>query len=217
MRLELQELFETISGQNVFVIGGGPSLNSIDHSRLDDKFVITINTAFKRFPNATALYWCDEPWASRNEKDLKTHACKLRFTGKHNADNYIIKNIKTVGDATVLKRTGEHGIDTNSDYVRGNNSGSHVINLLANMKVNKIILLGFDMRMVGRDMHWHKEDVHQPAPHIYPNLFIPCMASMAPIVKSMGIDVVNCCVDSALDCFRKQSFEDFMDEHYPKD
>lgn len=214
MRKALQQLSDTVSGRDVFIIGGGPSFNLIDKSLLDGKLVVCINSAYSLFPNATMLYWCDESWVSNHYDNVMNHDCKLRFTAKHSADIYITKNLTATGNATVVKRTGDYGIDCNIDNVKGNNSGSQVINLLANVRVKRMILLGYDMNMKTGKSHWHNGHGLAMLPHIYTDLFIPSIDSMAPGLKNLGIDVVNCSEGSALTCFRKQRFEDFITENY---
>jgi hypothetical protein len=214
MRKSLQELHDKVAGRDVFIIGGGPSFNLIDKSLLDDKLVVCINSAYKEFSNATMLYWCDESWACNHLDNLDKHPCKLRFTGRHTADNYIAKDLRGTGGAAVVKRTGDFGLDCDPNHIKGNNSGAQVINLLANMKVHRMILLGYDMNMKNGKTHWHGGHGLAMSPHIYSDLFIPSVASMAPGLKNLGVDVVNCSEGSALECFRKQRLEDFLKENY---
>lgn len=214
MRKSLQQLYDTVAGRDVFIIGGGPSFNLINKDLLKDKLVICINSAYQQFPDATMLYWCDDSWACNHYENLMKHSCQLRFTSRHTADGFIIKDLFTNGNAAVIKRTGDFGLDCNVDHVRGNNSGAQVINLLANMKVNRMILLGYDMNMKTGKSHWHDGHGLAMIPHIYSDMFIPSVQSMSAGLKSLGIDVVNCSEGSALDCFRKQNFNDFMMENY---
>ncbi len=208
MRPSLQEFYNKVSGRTVYVIGGGPSYNEIDKSLLKDKSIICINTAYKEFPDATALYWCDESWVAKHYDNIMNHPCPLRFTARHSADGYIQKNLCVTGNATVLKRSGDYGLDMDVNNVRGNNSGAHVINLLANMRVHRIVLIGFDMSLQNRKSHWHEGHGLPMGNHIYDELFIPSINSMAPGLKNMKIDVVNCSLKSALNCFPKVEFKD---------
>lgn len=210
MRKSLQQLYDKVAGQEVFIIGGGPSFNLIDKSLLDGKLVVCINSAYREFPEATMLYWCDESWISNHLDPVMDHNCKLRFTSRHTADNYIVRDLLATGNAAVIKRTGDFGLDANVDNVRGNNSGAQVLNFLANMGAHRLVLLGYDMNMKTGKSHWH--DGHGLAMHsgIYTDMFIPSISSMAAGLKSMGVDVVNCSEGSALTCFRKENFEEFM-------
>lgn len=210
IRDKIQQLYEKVSGRDVFIIGGGPSFNSVDKSLLDNKNIICINTAYKAFPNATALYWCDESWVAKHYDEVTNHPCKLRFTARHSADGYIQKNLLATGNATVLKRTGDFGIDTDINNVKGNNSGAHVINFMANLKVKRMILLGYDMTMIKGQSHWHGGHGLPMSNQIYDDLFIPSINSMASGLKNLKIDVVNCSEGSALTCFRKDKLENYL-------
>jgi hypothetical protein len=212
MRQELQDFYNIVAGRKVFVIGGGPSLKEIDISILDDKLTVGINAAYKILKNPTALYWCDESYASSVYEDISKIKC-FKFSGKHSADGFIKDNIKTIGGATVLKRTGDFGIDPDVDHVRGNNSGAHVINLLANMKVSDIILLGFDGKLLNNKAHWHDGYGLPMNNFIYSDLFIPSICSMAVPLKNMGINVLNLSDRSAIDCFPKQNSMEYFREN----
>lgn len=210
MRDKLQRLHELVSGKQVFVIGGGPSVKDVNLDLLKDKLVICLNNAYQLFPNATALYWCDESWVAKHYDNILSHPCPLRFTARHTADAYISKDIQATGNATVLKRTGDFGLDMDINCVRGNNSGAHVLNLLGNMRVRQIVLLGYDMSLHNRNSHWHSGHGLPMSNYIYDDLFIPCINSMAPCLKNLKVDVVNCSDRSVLTCFKKQKLEEVI-------
>lgn len=212
MREKLQELYEKIGGREVFIIGGGPSFNLIDKGLLKNKNVICINNAYKEFKTCTAIYWCDESWIANHYDNIMRHDCKLRFTGKHFANNHISKNILGTGNSCVLKRTGDFGYDSNVDNVRGNNSGCHAINLCVNMKARKIVLLGYDMKMQDRKSHFHEGHGLPMSNYIYNDLFIPSIESMAAEIKKKepNIEIVNCSHDTALRCFKRDKLENII-------
>ena len=210
MRTKIQQLYNTISGRTVYVIGGGPSFKLVDKSLLKDKLVICLNNAYTEFDNATALYWCDESWVAKHYDNIINHSCKLRFTARHSADGYIKTDAQATGGATVLKRTGDYGIDPNINHIRGNNSGAQILNLLCNCKVKRIVLLGYDMTMNGKHSHWHAGHGLPMGNYIYEDLFIPSITSMAQLLTNNKIDVVNCSIGTALTCFRKGILQDFI-------
>lgn len=210
MRDKLQRLYDKISGRTVYVIGGGPSFKTVDKKLLNDKLIVCINNAYKEFENPTALYWADESWVGKHYDHVLSHPCQLRFTARHSADGYILKDTQATCNSTVLKRTGDFGIDMNVDHVKGNNSGAHVINLLANMKVRKIVLLGYDMKLNKGHSHWHEGHGLPMGNYVYDDLFIPSINSMAPILKNLKIEVVNCSADSSLKCFKMDKLENHI-------
>lgn len=210
IRPKLQELKTKISGRQVFVIAGGPSINQTNLSLLKDKLVICLNNSYNLFENATALFWCDESWVAKHYDNIMKHPCQLRFTARHAADGYIKSDTQVTGNATVLKRTGDFGVDMDINCVRGNNSGALILNLLANMRVRQIILLGYDMSLDKGKSHWHNGHGLPMGSYIYNDLFIPSINSMASGLKNMKIDVINCSVKSELTSFRKEKLENII-------
>lgn len=203
MRLPLVELQSELRGATVFIVGGGDSLRDFDYSRLDGKKVIGINQACVYLPNLTAIYWADEDWAAKNDDTLKDHACKLRFCGKPNPPDVALQSeLKLAGGATALRITGVFGLDSDPDCIRGNNSGSHVINLCVNAGAAKIVLLGFDMK----PGHWHDDYVLSYTDEVY----VGFLTSINSIADVIGIPVINCSMGSAITAFQKIPIDEVL-------
>lgn len=211
MRHSVQEIYDKLSGRDVFVIGGGPSVKNIDLSLLKNEKIVCLNNAYQLFEHATMLFWCDESWVCNHLDTINSHPCTIRFTARHNGGNYLEKDIRTTANASVLKRTGDFGFDPNLDHVKGNNSGALILNFLSNLKVNRIILLGYDMDMT-QGTHWHDGHGLAMVPSIYDELFIPSIESMVSSIKQLGVEVINCNPKSKLNCFTKKDFREFMNE-----
>lgn len=221
MRPALQELHKKIVNQNVFIIGGGPSAKDVDFSLLQNEFVVCINDAFYDFPNAIAIYWVDDGWGSENYDDLKNHICKLLFTSKLAQHISYDKNDdpKTILNATVLKRTGDMGYDSEPDCVRGNNSGVQILNLIVNMEPKNIILIGYDMKkrydeIKGNEIsHYHDKRRLPIGNYIYDDLFLPSMNSFAKEFfksKNNNIKIINANEDSAINCFKFGNYKNYI-------
>ena len=88
----------------------------------------------------------------------------------------------------------------------GMNSGFQAINLLVHTGVRKIILLGYDMRVIEKKSHWFGEHP-RGRNDFYGKSFIPVFRTLVEPLKELGVDVVNCTPDSALDAFRKSTLE----------
>jgi len=87
----------------------------------------------------------------------------------------------------------------------GNNSGYQAINLAYHMGAKNIFLVGFDMKNGGK--HWHgchpddwgnSEDASGWAKNF---------DKLAEDLDFMGVNVVNCTVDTALTCFKQDTIE----------
>lgn len=212
MRPDIKELYQKTFQNDVYIVGGGPSLRGFDFSRLDDKVTVGLNSAYTKLPNATALYWADETWAATNYDSLQRHQCKLRFSARFHLPENMLQRKGTAG-CTYLRRSGDIGFDTNPDNVMGTHSGAHAINLVANLRPKRIILLGYDMRETPQHTHWHDfYPVHNPVgKHMYRDGFIPCIVAMKKPLEDLGIEVVNCSMESALLCFEKDTIDNYLD------
>ena len=210
MRESIQQFYDKVSGRQVFVIAGGPTVANQDLSLLKGKKIICINNAYKLIENPTALYWADENWASQHLDNLMAHKCQHRFHSKFHISKQVIdKDIKGVGKCTLLKRTAEYGIDSNVNHVCGNNGGAQVLNLLLNMRVREIVLLGYDMKLISSKSHWHGGQGLPIRPSVYFN-FIASIESMVPFLERAKVNVVNTSPNSDLNCFTKCKLEDVV-------
>jgi hypothetical protein len=107
------------------------------------------------------------------------------------------------------KRAG--GISTDPILLGwNNNSGAAAINLAVHTGVKKIILLGFDMKLdPQQNQHWHKlyvSPINQTK-----SIFSKHLIGFPAIKKDLdklGVVVLNCNPDSAIDCFQKVNFKD---------
>lgn len=86
----------------------------------------------------------------------------------------------------------------------GGNSGYQALNLVYHFGASRILLMGYDMR----GGHWHG---NHPSPlkkgspyHDWVGRF----DQMASDLSDRGVEVINCSLDSALECFSKMRAED---------
>ncbi len=204
-----QELKSKLSGRKVFIVGGGPSLKTLDLSFLTGKHVIVVNNAAELVPNATAWIWADEPWAANNHKLIEESQIKLRFHSKTGYNKLYDEGKKLgFGRCQVLHKTGDFGLDTNEYKIRGNNSGAQAIHLAYSCRAREILLLGFDMHVTAGKSNFHDKHVCHGTDKIYQEIFIPSIKSMAQGLKMCGINVYNLNPDSSLKCFPFKNIED---------
>lgn len=214
LRTDLEQFKKKVEGQVVIVIGGGPSLIGFDFSKLKGKTCIALNSAFKGIEEyLTAIFWTDNDWAATNYDHIMRFK-GFRFSARHNAEKHIRYDIRGFGDACVLNKVGDYGFAMDVNSICGNNSGVQILNLLTNLKAYKILLLGYDMNPSAKGKtHWHEGYLQDSAAlyaTAYNDLFIPSFQSMAPFIKQLGVDVVNCNLESKLHCFRKDKLENYL-------
>lgn len=210
MRAIIQELYNIISGRDVFIIGGGNSLNNFDFTRLKGKNTIALNSAYKYLEKPTAVYWADDNWGAKNEVGLQQCETPFKFTSRINADGAIAKNQTGISGGHYLRKTGDMGYDPCIDNVRGNNSGGNAINFMINLNAARIILLGFDMGYVNGRTHFHEHHEQSVALSTYNEMFIPSINSLAKAVTHLPVKIINCNRQSNLKCFEFGDIEDYI-------
>lgn len=210
MRKQIQELHNKFYGQDIFIVGGGYSIESTNIDFLHDKLTIAINDSYEILPNATALFWCDNSWCGKEFDKLEKHECKLRFHPRTYGQTHVEQDIPGPAGSTILNKTGDYGYDPNIDNVMGNNGGTQSINFAVNMGAKRIYLIGFDMRddpLARGKTHWH--DKHQLVIRhdTYSRLFIPSMIALDKELRKskVKVEIINCSRTSAITCFKKKN------------
>jgi hypothetical protein len=90
------------------------------------------------------------------------------------------------------------------------NSGFHALNLAVQMRPSKIILVGYDMR-VDHGLHWHgaHQGLNNPSQRNVER-WRRCMDAAAPVIRTIGIPVLNCSPISALTAYPKMTLEEAL-------
>ncbi len=193
-------------GATVAILAGGPSLtqDQVDALGLSDEAIkiIAINNAASIAPSADILYFCDDRWYEWN-KDLVRRFDGMRVT----LENIVLQ--KQI-EVRCLRDYGTTGFAPRRDGVtNGRNSGYQALHLAALLGASRVILLGYDMRVVNGQMHWHDEHrVATPA-----NIFegwLNCYETLAPELTKRGVEVINCSPDSALLVFPRMSLAEAL-------
>lgn len=190
-------------GEDVWIIGGGPSLKGFNPRLLRGRRAIAVNCSYRLVPDADVLYWGDQRWWARNKSDaMARFRGRFKVTRKQSPD----QGVDAVG------WTSRGGWSDQPGHVAGRDSGCQAINLAAQMGARRIFLLGFDMQPVGGENNWH--DLHpkreHPSPEHYAKAFLPGYHSVAQGLCKLGIDCYNCCPGSALEEFPKVSMSEAL-------
>lgn len=189
-----------------FILGGGPSLNEVDVSRLRGHRVIAVNNAY-RLGDWDVMFFGDCEWFPRHKEPLLRFAgLKLCRCPKWEK----MPGIKVLETANApLGRLSE-----DPDVVLWNkSSGACAINIATLLGARRIVLLGFDMQKYddsgtpnteGTVHNWHDEHGFIKQKKItrnpYPD-FIKPMGGIALDLKKMGIECVNASTSTALEVF----------------
>jgi hypothetical protein len=96
----------------------------------------------------------------------------------------------------------------------GGNSGYQALNLAVQWGARKIILIGFDMTDRS-GVHWYGRNrwigANNPDQSNFKR-WIAAFEKAAPVLRDMGVSVVNVSRDSALGCFPKMALDDALAE-----
>jgi len=153
----------------IYLIGGGPSLQGFDFSTLQHKTTIAVNMSALDVPTPTFSITADSTILKRLQegefKNVKTtwvlvtnpDHCTMKFKDGQ------FKNIRTgyvyntfVANI-VIRNAGVEGLGFSfNDFRTGYNSGFCALQLAILLKYNVIHLLGFDLTGDKKKCHYHK-------------------------------------------------------------
>jgi len=220
-------------GGDVWIIGGGPSVpkqfgipDEIVQSVikgtsppsvyspfmtfLHDKHVIGINVAYLIGDWMDAIFFGDIGFFLKHQRGLAAFP-GLKISCHPQTDKYDWVKY------TPRDKTHPKGISDNPKMVSwNNNSGSAAVSIAANAGAERIILLGFDMKMDNTQQHWHdlygrnaprnpKKPRHMPF-----DRHLRGFSDMAKDAKRRGIEIINASPDSAITCFPKYSIKELL-------
>ena len=186
-----------------FILGGGPSLKKIDLNLLKGRRVIAVNNAYN-LGDWDVMFFGDCRWFIYHKEALLNFAGLKITTCQQHINQPGIK---------VIKRTNSpQGISRDPGIVRWNlSSGGCALNVATHFGVKRIILLGFDMRVVDDKFNWHEDHPKQTNLRFnpYPRFLRP-FPLIADDLKKLNIECLNATEGSALDAFPKVSLEEVL-------
>lgn len=196
------------AGEDVFVIGGGPSVTRQPVFRLEGRRVIVINSSYEAAPWAPVLFFGDRRWHLQH----KGRRAFMEFPGL----KMTCSDPATGNNLLHLHRvipTKEQGLAERRDSVASQKTSfAGAMNVAYHYGAKRIILLGADFcRAVDGRSHHHQ-------PHIWENLpgnqtWDTQMTQFQFIVEPLrraGIEVINASPDSRLPYWPRQNLEDFL-------
>jgi hypothetical protein len=191
--------------QTVVCLGGGPSLSQtqIDQVRDSDAHAIAVNDAYLVAPWAAILYAADLQW-------WQWHADALEFEGLR-----ITTDPQAALDYHLLYLPGDRVDGFSLDPSRlsygplhTSNSGYQAINLAILGGARRILLIGYDMRVVNGAAHWFGEHPNrQRSP--YAN-FVRGYDTTIDQLADIDAEIINCTPGSALHAYPFGNLEDLL-------
>lgn len=191
-------------GQTCVVAATGPSLTQEVADRCKGLPVVAVSDAYRLMPWAPVMHSADTDW-------WKVHNGCPDFAG----EKWTLR--KEYNDQAVIEKYGlkaiherhSNGFSLNQHWVMsGENSGLQAINLAILMGAARVVLVGFDMRIVEGRRHFFGD---HPAP-LRNNDYRKLLGYFRNAAANMpdGIEVINCTPGSAIAHFPFMSLEDAL-------
>ena len=188
--------------EDVFIIGGGTSLETFDWELLrpDDILTIGCNDAYLRGPDICNIcFFGDVVWWRNHRWGLETY----RESGEGVVFTHCNQLQKDRTSWLWMMNRMPRGLHLNA-LGWGKNTGIGAVNLALLLGAKRVFLLGFDMHLTNGKANWHQNTLVKPDKKTYP-VFIKGFAQVARDLKSKfpGREIFNITNDSSLDMFPK--------------
>ena len=198
MTMTLQDLCNSRQGQDIVILGGGPSVNDIPLSLLRHWFVIGTNKAYMLGDELIDILFFGDLKFWHENKEALAHYKGDVYTNHHGLE------FEPKAHWLPRKNSGFH-----RDAIGWNgNTGAAAINLALIMGARNVYLLGFDMKVEPcKDHNWYASDGRNATAIHYEKwrdkLSLCEWRKTFPATDG----IFNLNPDSALDCFTKKPWQ----------
>ena len=198
-------LEKTWLGGEVFILGGGKSLESFDWEVVRSELTIGCNDAYLLGSEICSIVvFGDNKW-------WKVHKDRLeKFKGRVFTNcNYL--QTSTIPWVNVMARY-QWGV-SNKGLGWNSNTGAAAIDLALKLGAKKVFLLGFDCHLTEGENNWHENKLDVPNAAIYPR-FSEGFQKLNKAIKIEypTVDVVNVSDVSSLEVFDKVPLTGFFEK-----
>jgi len=182
--------YEIFPGRTAFLLGGGPSLTAGQVERIRGHGVVfAINSSAKLCPWADVLYFTDCNWFEDNR------ALVMDWPG-------IVVTASRLAKAEAPDRLLRVDLDERPDFAGpglkcGRSSGHIALSLAIALGCKRVVLLGYDMRIVDGRSHFHTEYPTQDD-KMYAQEFVRGFSRWNAAAERAGVEVLNATPGSAL-------------------
>jgi hypothetical protein len=176
-------------------------------SPIHNQHIIAVNMAYKLGDWIDVLFFGDDDfWKTRKEEIIAFNGLRVSFESEKIRDS----RVKLVARNPRKKQ----GITfAPAGLLSWNfNSGAAAINLAIQFGAKRIILLGFDMQLdQNNNQHWHKV-YSSPLDVIKESMkkHLQGFSVIAKDIEGTGIEIINCSLNSAIQCFRKANIWEIL-------
>jgi hypothetical protein len=194
------------AGETMALLGGGWSLHGFDAERelMDRCRVMAINSSIRLAPWADVLVFTDNNWYDDNRAAVEAFPGLVVTPSRHAKH----KSPGKVNRISVINRP-DFTFGSGTDMKFGRSSGHTGITVAIALGVTRILLLGYDMRIVDGRSHFHDEYGTQDH-KLFSHDFLVHWKDWRKAAEAVGVDIINCTPGSALKEFREMSLEEAL-------
>lgn len=185
------------AGQQVYVVGGGPSLRGFDWSKLRGQPWIGCNAAWRYRPSIAVS--ADSSFVAKTLHEGEVSAADnlvMINAGPHLPDGSVVRP-----PWRFLQGTRRYTYSLADGVLLAQHTGASAIHLADLLGARRIVLLGFDMMSSSTLCENFHDEYPEPGyAAAYLAFRVALAVSVAPYVRA---DVVNATPNTALNCFRR--------------
>jgi len=203
MRWNPEPLWE---GADVYILGGGASLQGFDWSMLKDEFTIGCNSAFRLGVDVCkACIFGDRTFYEKYYKELTNYEGDVYCNSPQITPLLIpwLREMPRKQNGLFFEALGWAG-----------NTGSSAINLALLLGARRVLLLGFDMKLGAKgENNWHNFSDDE----VTDKTFLRFKRGFEGVrrdwlAKFPDVEIINLNLDSDLEAFPKMSFDHFKSQ-----
>lgn len=200
IRNQYDSLPRPFEGGTVFILGGGPSLKRTNLKQIVDRHVLGCNDAFRLGSWVDWIIFADRRWWMWNHEEASKWENREQIIC---LVPQFLEERKKFPYLKILRRDeARFGLSVEQDTCCWNRGcGGAAINAAYLLGAARVVLLGFDMKMVEGKHNWHDNHKKEERPQIYQASMVPFLKPMSDALKVTGLQVVNATPGSALNIF----------------
>ena len=209
MTTDRQDEFWTPNGfgGDVFVIASGPSLADVDLERLRGRNTIVVNSSYAAAPWADVLFFMDNGWFYQHREIVEAWP-SLVVTCSRAAKREMPNKVNRV-----QHETRPDFPPAGSPCIRGGRSSGHMaVSLAIAMGAARVVLVGFDMRIVDGRSHHHDDYADRNLDHqaVVLNEFVEGFEGWNAAALARGCTILNATPGSAVTEFPFVDLDDLI-------
>lgn len=185
-------------GKTAFCLASGPSLTQAVADEVRGRHTIAVNSSCSLAPWAEVLYFTDSSWYEQRRQivaDWPRLVVSMSPTAKRELPDKV-RRVKGLGDPGFQPvRFPPPGSDV---ILQGRSSGHTAISLAVALGACRVVMLGYDMRVVDGKEHCHAEYSGERDLRQYANDFVPAFAGWNDIAIAAGVEILNATPGSAV-------------------